>query len=513
MKYDTKNNCCFLSPGELTFENMAYLLDNPIKIKLSKEVYERVNYSRNLVIKAIENGKTVYGINTGFGMLANKRISQSDLHELQKRIVLSHATGTGKFLDTKTVQLIMLLKINSLAQGYSGISEKTLNVLIDMYNNCIYPLIPSQGSVGASGDLAPLAHMSMVLFGEGKVVYKQRVMSSHQALYINHISPVTLQEKEGLALLNGTQVSTAIALTALRKTQRNYSLAVISGSISIDALKGSLSPFNESIAEIKKCEGQKKFAFAVRDILDGSLIRESHVRCNKVQDPYSLRCQPQVMGTILQTILDHKCQLVNEANSVSDNPLIFPEKDEILSGGNFHAERTAISSDVISICSSEIGSLSERRISLLTDSNLSNLPPFLVKNPGINSGFMLAHVTAASLVSENKTLSHPASVDSLPTSANQEDHVSMATFAANKCNDIADNVLAILSIEMLAACQGIDFHRPLKSSSFIEDKVNYLRKYIPFYDQDRYFFKDIEMSKTYICKKSFYENIHSRFFE
>jgi histidine ammonia-lyase len=513
MKHDVKNNCYYLSPGKLTIENIAHLLDNPIKIKLNKEIYNRINHSRKLVIKAIDSKKTVYGINTGFGMLANKCISQSDLHELQKRIVLSHATGTGKFLDIKTVQLIMLLKINSLSQGYSGISEETLNVLIDMYNNCIYPLIPSQGSVGASGDLAPLAHMSMILFGKGKVIYKQREMSALQALHINNIKPVILQEKEGLALLNGTQVSTAIALIALRKTQRNYSLAVISGSMSIDALKGSLTPFNELIAEIKKCEGQKKFTRVVRDTLEGSMIRSSHIKCNKVQDPYSLRCQPQVMGTILQTLLDHRNQLINEANSVSDNPLIFPETGEILSGGNFHAERTAISSDVISICSSEIGSLSERRISLLTDSNLSNLPPFLVKNPGINSGFMLAHVTAASLASENKTLSHPASVDSLPTSANQEDHVSMATFAANKCNDIADNVLGILSIEILAACQGIDFHRPLKSSVIIEEKINYLREYIPFYNEDRYFFKDIELSKTYICKKSFYENIQSKCFE
>jgi histidine ammonia-lyase len=298
----------------------------------------------------------------------------------------------------------------------------------------------------------------------------------------------------------------------MRKIQRNYSLAVIAGSMSIDALKGSLTPFDSAIAEIKKCEGQKKFTKVVRDSLRGSAIRDSHIGCNKVQDPYSLRCQPQVMGTILHTLLFHKKQLIDEANSVSDNPLIFSEREEILSGGNFHAERTAIASDVMGICSSEIGSLSERRLALLIDSNLSGLPPFLVKNPGINSGFMLAHVTAASLASENKTLSHPASTDSLPTSANQEDHVSMATFAASKCNDIADNVLSILSIEILAACQGIDFHRPLKSSVFVESKISYLRSYIPFYYQDRYFFEDIELSKTYICKKTFYSDVQLKCF-
>ena len=509
--HNDKSYC--LTPGALNLEVIAYLLKNKIDIVLGSATYHKIDVARKYIQRMIDEGITVYGINTGFGILARNSIPSDDLKTLQRNIVLSHAAGVGKPLDITTVKLIMLLKINSLAQGYSGITKKTLNHLILLYNHCIYPVIPSQGSVGASGDLAPLAHMSAPLIGEGEVYYESKRLSARKALSAKGLNPIELQEKEGLALLNGTQVSTAIAIMSLLKIQRNYSVATISGSLSIDAAQGSLKPFDSKIAELKRCEGQSRYTKVVRELLAGSTIMLDHKDCVRVQDPYSLRCQPQVMGSIWKVISDCSQQLINEANSVSDNPLIFAENDEIISGGNFHAERVAIASDMMSIVCAEIGALSERRISLLIDHHLSGLPPFLIKNPGLNSGFMLAHVTASSLASENKTFAHPASVDSLPTSANQEDHVSMATFAARKCDAIADNVLLILAIETLAACQGISLRRPLRTGRLLEEKFEFFRAQIHFYDQDRYFAKDIDNAKQCISTDLFFREVQSQCFQ
>ncbi|WP_235826782.1 histidine ammonia-lyase [Facilibium subflavum] len=508
-----KNQLFCLQPGNLSLEDLQKLIFNPIHIYLDQKTYQRIDESRALVQDVIDSEQSVYGINTGFGLLADQKISKKDLKELQKRLVLSHASGVGKPLESLVVKLIMLLKINSLAQGYSGITQNTLDTLIALYNHEIYPIIPEKGSVGASGDLAPLAHMSMALIGEGDVNYNGQHISAKKALDQAGISIVTLQEKEGLALLNGTQVSTALAIMGLIKTMRNFSIATISGSLSIDAVQASIKPFHPKIAEIKKSKGQIIFSNVVRDLLDKSQLMEVHQKsCQKVQDPYSLRCQPQVMGAIWQVINNAKTHLLNEANGVSDNPLILTEEKEIISGGNFHAEISAMSADMLSFACAEIGAIAERRIALLIDKNLSGLPAFLVNDAGLNSGFMLAHVTASALASENKTLAHPACVDSLPTSANQEDHVSMATFAGAKLNTICDNVLSILAIETLAACQGISLKAPLKSSPVLTQKLQLIRDKVPSYDQDRYFAKDIETATSIITNKIYYEDIQAKLF-
>lgn len=501
-----------LIPGKLSIKDISELLQSDTQIKLKKTAYNKIEKSFLIVQEIIKQDRSVYGINTGFGLLASKKIKKEELKDLQRRIVLSHAAGVGEKLDDDIVKLIMLLKINSLAQGYSGVSIELVDTLIEMYNHGIYPVIPSQGSVGASGDLAPLAHMSMTIMGEGDAIYKGELLTSEEALYQAGITPVELREKEGLALLNGTQVSTAIALYGLMKAQVNFTLATIAGAISIDAIQGSIKPFSRFIHEAKNSKEQLEFASIMSDIIKDSEILYSHINCLRVQDPYSIRCQPQVMGAVLRHFRSSQENLVNEANGVSDNPLICPDTGEIVSGGNFHAEMTAISADVITIACSEIGAISERRMSLLIDQNLSGLPPFLIKDPGLNSGFMLAHVTASALASENKTLSHPASVDSLPTSANQEDHVSMATFGANKLVKVAENVLNIVAIETLAACQGVDFRAPLKTSETLQRQIGLIRNEISFYDKDRFFAKDINKAREIISRPSYYKWLREKIF-
>lgn len=501
-----------LSPGKLTINDICNLLDNDEPIKLTENSYQNIDKSYQIVRKKVENNETVYGINTGFGLLANTKIAKQDLKTLQERIVLSHATGVGKPLDNKSVRLILLLKINSLAVGLSGVSKALITTLIEIYNAQIYPQIPEKGSVGASGDLAPLAHLALCLLGVGEVEYQGKMMPSEEALAKAKIDKVTLQEKEGLALLNGTQVSTAIAIIGLLKTQRNFAIACISGALSVDAMTASVKPFSEFIAKAKNNYGQIKYSALMRKLLANSEILKSHAHCEKVQDPYSLRGQPQVMGAIYTYINDAQRHLLNEANGVSDNPLIDIEAEDIISGGNFHAEITAISADLISIACAEIGAISERRIASLIDKNIAGLPAFLVAEPGLNSGFMMAQVTAAALASENKTLAHPASVDSIPTSANQEDHVSMSTFAANKLNQISENVLNILAVETLAANQGLDFRKPLTTSPALNKYRNMIREQVTFYAKDRYLGQDIITASAIISKPSYYREIQSELF-
>lgn len=501
-----------LIPGELSLTDINVLLNSNTQIKLIPAAYELIEKSYQVVQQVVTQEQSVYGINTGFGLLANKKIARKDLCELQRRIVLSHATGVGIPLDDVTVKLIMLLKINSLARGYSGVSRALIDHLIALYNAEIYPIIPEQGSVGASGDLAPLAHMTMALIGEGEVRFQGKTVNALKALMHANLIPVTLVEKEGLALLNGTQVSTAIAVIGLLKTQRNFAIASIAGALSVDAASASLKPFSAFIAQAKNNRGQVMYSALIRNLLNGSEIQKGHEHCDRVQDPYSIRCQPQVMGAIWTYLYDSQTHLINEANAVSDNPLICPETGMIISGGNFHAEITAFSADLLAIIGSEIGAISERRISLLVDKNLSGLPPFLVENSGLNSGFMLAHVTASALASENKTYAHPASVDSLPTSANQEDHVSMATFAAVKLNKIADNVLYILAIETLAACQGIDFRAPRKTSQSLQNYFDAIRAKVPFYEDDRYFGHDISEAHKVISQAGYYGTLCEKLF-
>lgn len=487
-----------LKPGQLSLDELRLLHDEALMISLDKTNETAINRAAEVVDDVIKQGRTVYGINTGFGLLANTKIKPDELETLQRSIVLSHAAGVGDYMSDATVRLIMSLKISSLARGYSGIRLGVINALITLLNKEIYPCIPIKGSVGASGDLAPLAHMSAVLLGEGYAHHRGQLMTAQEALAVAGLQPVVLAPKEGLALLNGTQASTALALEGLFYAENLLASATVIGAMSVEAAKGSRVPFDERLHRAQGHQAVIDIGTAYRSLLDHSQIEESHRDCDRVQDPYSLRCQPQVMGACLQQIRNAAQTILTEANGVSDNPLVFANDDEILSGGNFHAEAIAMAADNLAFAIAEIGALSERRMALLIDSKLSGLPPFLVENGGINSGFMMAQVTAAALASENKSLAHPASVDSLPTSANQEDHVSMATFAARRLSDMNENTVNILAIEWLAASQGLDFLAPLKSSMTLEQAKSVLRSEVPFYDKDRYFAPDIEKAARLI---------------
>ncbi|MDG1875435.1 MAG: histidine ammonia-lyase [Mariniblastus sp.] len=487
-----------ITPGQLTHDQIRQFYRSSIPVKLDDSCWSQVENSHSVVLNLMQQGETIYGINTGFGLLANKQIPESDLEQLQLNIVRSHSAGVGELLDDSVVRLVMLLKLASLARGFSGVRPIVIQTLMACLNQGIIPCIPSKGSVGASGDLAPLAHMSLALIGEGEVRNNGETMPAAEALAQNQIKPLKLGPKEGLALLNGTQVSTALALVGLYDAQQCFDAAIVAGAMSIDAAMGSDTPFDERIHQVRNHPTQIECARRYRHLLDGSEIRNSHRDCKRVQDPYSLRCQPQVMGACLE-LLNHASQvLIREANSVSDNPLVFENDQSILSGGNFHAEPVAMAADEIAIAVAEIGSLSERRIALLIDQHLSELPPFLVNDGGLNSGFMIPQVTAAALTSENKHLASPASVDSLPTSANQEDHVSMATYAARRLQNMNDNAATIVAIEFLASAQGLDFRLPLKTSPRLKVVLDRIRVLVPFYEQDRTFSSHIESVKMNI---------------
>ncbi len=462
----------------------------PVEIELGPEARRRVAESQELIDDIVAHGETIYGVNTGFGQLASVRISNDELATLQENLVRSHAVGVGDDLSDDIVRLVMLMKVIALAEGFSGVRLELVDTLCALINNRIYPRIPSRGSVGASGDLAPLAHMAGALLGIGEVRVNGDVVPAATALREAGIEPVKLAPKEGLALLNGTQVSTAIAFAAVFRTENILSAALMAGAMSSDAIKGSDTPFDRRIQSVRGHGGQIAVATVLRELMRDSEIRASHEDCDRVQDPYSIRCQPQVMGACLE-VLRHVCKVLKtEANAVTDNPLVFSDGREVLSGGNFHAEPVALAADYLALAIAEIGALSERRVALLIDSHLSELPPFLVEDSGLNSGFMMAQVTAAALASENKSHAHPASVDSLPTSANQEDHVSMATFAARRLHTMLDNVADIVAIELLAAAQGVEF-RKLRSSPAIEEVIAAIRKLSPRYEQDRSLAPDI----------------------
>ena len=486
-----------IQPGELVLADLRQVCHQHTQLTLVESAIPAIEASNNSVVSVLAAGKVVYGINTGFGLLANTRIAPEELELLQKSIVLSHAAGTGKLMSDDVVRLMMVLKVNSLARGFSGVRPVLLHMLMGMVNAGVYPCVPEKGSVGASGDLAPLAHMSLPLIGEGHVRYKGEILAGIEGLRLAGFEPVKLAPKEGLALLNGTQASTALALSGLFQAENLLTSATVAGALSVEAAMGSRAPFDARIHEARGQVGQIKLAACYRHLLgEASEIGDSHTDCTKVQDPYSLRCQPQVMGACYDQLAYAAKILLIEANGVTDNPLIFG--DDIISGGNFHAEPVAFAADNIALVIAEIGALAERRIALLIDKNLSGLPPFLVNNGGVNSGFMMAQVTAAALASENKTLAHPASVDSLPTSANQEDHVSMATFAARRLTDMAENTRGIVAVELLAAVQGVDFRRPLQSTDTLEKAYELVREQVPFYDHDRYFSPDIETISTLV---------------
>jgi histidine ammonia-lyase len=457
----------------------------------------RIAAAAALVDKIVAAGDAAYGINTGFGLLAQTRIPDDQLAQLQRNLLLSHAAGVGEPLPDPVVRLILALKINALARGHSGISLKLIDALRSLLAHEIYPVIPAQGSVGASGDLAPLAHLGAVLLGIGQVRVGGKILPAVEGLARAGLAPSTLGAKEGLALINGTQVSTALALAGLFAAEDVLAAAIVAGALSVDALKASDAPFDERIHEIRGHPGQIAVAREYRHLLRGSGIRASHLDCTRVQDPYSFRCQPQVMGACLDLVRQCATTLRIEANAVTDNPLIFDQGD-VLSGGNFHAEPVAFAADTLALALAEMGSLSERRVAVLVDPKMSGLPAFLVENSGLNSGFMIAQVTAAALVSENKVLAAPCSVDSIPTSANQEDHVSMATHAARRLGAMAENAAAVIGIELLAAAQGIDFHRPARSSVELEQVHATIRAEVAHYSSDRYFAPDIEAAKRWV---------------
>jgi histidine ammonia-lyase len=494
-----KNTGWTLNPGLMTMADLRAVWAAPAHLTLAASAYPVIQASAAAVDAIVAKGDAAYGINTGFGILAKTRIPDEKLEELQRNLILSHSVGTGELLSDAVVRLIMLMKIGSLARGFSGVRPLIIDTLIAIYNAGITPAIPAKGSVGASGDLAPLAHMTLAMLGVGQVRYQGKLVEAMDALNAAGIAPVVLAAKEGLALINGTQVSTALALHGLFMTERLVEAAMVAGSLSLDAAKGSDAPFDARVHAVRGQPGQIAAAAIYRQLMTDSAIRASHlVGDERVQDPYSLRCQPQVMGAIIDLVVNVSRTLLIEANAVTDNPLIFADTGEIISGGNFHAEPVAFAADTLALAIAEIGGLAERRIALLIDATLSGLPPFLVREPGVNSGFMIAHVTAAALASENKSMAHPASVDSLPTSANQEDHVSMATFAARRLDDMAQNTAVIVGIELLAAAQGIDFHRPLKSSPHLEHVHSQLRAKVPFFDADRFFAPDIEAAKQMV---------------
>ena len=488
-----------LKPGLMTLEQLKLIHGHQQFIALPDSCRPDIHKSQALV-EAYANGDApVYGVNTGFGKLANQRINKEQLHTLQLNLIRSHSVGVGEPLSAPIIRLMMATKAASLARGYSGVREVVIDTLLAVHNAGLVPDVPSQGSVGASGDLAPLAHMTLALLGEGYIWVSGIKKPALEALNDAGIAPLTLQAKEGLALINGTQTSTALALHALFSFEPVFEAGLVIGALTIDAARGSDGPFDARIHELRGQLGQIEVAKVYRNLLTGSEIRNSHREGDdRVQDPYCLRCQPQVVGACLDQI-KHAIQILTiEANAVTDNPLVFANDGVMLSGGNFHAEPVALAADGLALAIAEVGAIAERRIAMLIDSNVSQLPPFLTKDAGLNSGFMIAHVTAASLASENKSLAHPASVDSLPTSANQEDHVSMATFAARRLQSMVRNTAYILSIEWLAAAQGIEFLRPLQSSVALEKAMSILREKVAFMDQDRWLSPDIEAASTLV---------------
>jgi histidine ammonia-lyase len=496
-------NAMTLQPGAMTLSELRAVWSAAAPLSLAAQAYPVIEAAAAAVRAIVAKGDAAYGINTGFGLLAKTRIPDHKLEQLQRNLILSHSVGTGELMSDPVCRLILLMKIGSLARGYSGVRPLIVETLIGLYNAGIMPAIPAKGSVGASGDLAPLSHMTLAMLGVGQVRMNGVLMAASDALKAAGIAPVVLAAKEGLALINGTQVSTALALHGLFMAERLLEAGMVSGALSLDAAKGSDAPFDARVHEVRGQPGQIAAASIYRQLVSDSAIRASHlVGDERVQDPYCLRCQPQVMGACWDIINNAARTLLIEANAVTDNPLLFKdgELSVVVSGGNFHAEPVAFAADTLALAIAEIGSISERRIALLIDATLSGLPPFLVRDPGLNSGFMIAHVTAAALASENKSLAHPGSVDTIPTSANQEDHVSMATYAARRLDDMAQNTAVIIGIELLAAAQGVDFHRPLTTSPHLEHVHARLRQKVSFYEEDRFFAPDIEAAKGMVMR-------------
>jgi histidine ammonia-lyase len=491
-----------ITPGALTLDQIRQIAKGQMVLSLPQSAVADMQRSADAVAKVANGTEPVYGVNTGFGKLASIRIASDDLARLQTNLIRSHAVGVGKPLSAAVVRILLATKAASLARGFSGVRPVVADTLLAVYNAGLIPYIPEQGSVGASGDLAPLAHLTLALMGEGEICVGNERVRARPLLEQAGIWPLVLEAKEGLALINGTQVSTALALHALLRFETVFKAAIVSGALSLDAARGSDGPFDPRIHSVRGQPGQAYVAELYRTVLIGSKIRASHqVGDDRVQDPYCLRCQPQVMGACLDQTRSMSKVLLREANAVTDNPLVFTDahgEAEFISGGNFHAEPVALAADTLACAIAEVGAIAERRIAMLIDAGVSRLPPFLTADAGLNSGYMIAHVTAAALASENKSLAHPASVDSLPTSANQEDHVSMATFAARRLQPMLDNVAHIVAIETLAACQGIEFLRPLASSAALERVFGKVRESCPSAAHDLFLGPIIERARQLV---------------
>ena len=491
-----------LSPGQVTLAELRRIHAGSVRLQLDPAAQAGMQAALATVQSIVDEDQVVYGINTGFGKLTSTKIAHNHLADLQRNLVLSHSVGTGEALPDAVVRLVLATKAVSLARGHSGVRPALVDALLQLANADVLPVIPAKGSVGASGDLAPLAHLACVLIGEGQAKVDGKVVPGREAMAAVGLKPFVLGPKEGLALLNGTQVSTALALTGLFGAESVFAAALVAGALTLEAIKGSVKPFDARIHEARGQAGQIAVAAAVRALLDGSQIDPSHPHCGRVQDPYSIRCIPQVMGACLDN-LQHAARVLGiEANAASDNPLVFTDTQEVISGGNFHAEPVAFAADIIALALAEIGAMSERRLSLLLDPGLSGLPPFLIRDSGLNSGFMIAQVTAAALAAENQCLANPSSVTSLPTSANQEDHVSMATYGARRLLDMARNTAVIVGIEAMSAAQGMEFDRSLKSSPLVEDQFAAIRSRVAFLEQDRYLAPDIEAMRLWAAQSA-----------
>lgn len=480
-----------LKPGAVSLADLR-AIHAGAAVSLDEAAFAAIDRCAESVARIVASGRTVYGVNTGFGLLANTRIAKDKLAQLQTNLLLSHACGVGPALARSVVRLIVALKVIGLARGHSGVRADIVRLLLALLERDCLPVIPAQGSVGASGDLAPLAHLSCVLIGAGEVEFEGARLPAAEGLKRAGLEPLTLGPKEGLALINGTQVSTALALDALFAGERVIDAGLHAGALSVEALMGSHAPFGARLHAVRGQPGQIDVARVLRALLKGSEIEKAHANCDRVQDPYSFRCQPQVMGAAVDLMRHAARTLQIEANAVSDNPIVFPDADEAVSGGNFHAQPVAFAADMIAMALCETGSISERRLAVLVDPKMSGLPAFLTSDGGLNSGFMIAQVTAAALVAENRSKAFPASVDSVPTSANQEDHVSMATGAARKAGEIARNAAVTVGIELMAGAQGLDLRRPLKTSAALEAVFTAIRTRVARLEADRYMAGDLE---------------------
>jgi len=495
-----------LSGEDLTLEHVyAVVLDHAEPV-LSEAARSKMLRSREVIERLVAQDAPVYGVNTGFGKMASVRISNAQIGELQVNLVRSHACGIGKLLSENETRAMMLLRANALAKGYSGIRPVAVDMLCAMLRDRLHPLVPSQGSVGASGDLAPLAHLAQALVGEGEVIYQGKKMPGQEALELAGIPPLRLEAKEGLALLNGTQGMLALLVLALREMEILADTADVAAALSLDALRGSPTAFDDRIAKVRSFAGHRQSAQHLRLLNQGSSIRESHrspATDARVQDPYSLRCTPQVHGAVRDAMAQVRATLLVEVNAATDNPLVFAETSEVLSGGNFHGQPLAMAADQLAVATATLAGISERRIEQMVNPQLSGLPAFLVAEPGLHSGFMILHVAAAALASETKAMSFPHSVDSLPTSANQEDYVSMGMGAARRLSAMLGNLRNVLAIELLAACQGMEFLAPLRTGAQAQKAQALVRSVSKPVEQDRSLSADIAAVSQLIAEGEF----------